>query len=191
MATASADSRIYSVARVRDIERTAMSALPEGTLMSRAGAATAQLALSMLGSDNTGSVLVLAGPGNNGGDALEAAALLAQRGQRVFVVLMADPQRLPNDAQVAYQHALSAKVAFVDRFDVTARWSLAIDGLFGIGLARPLRGRLLQRLSKSTRWIARYWRLMCRVVWMLTAVVSLVMLVWMLTAVVSLVMLSR
>ncbi|MFN5354382.1 MAG: NAD(P)H-hydrate epimerase, partial [Burkholderiaceae bacterium] len=67
MATASADSRIYSVARVRDIERTAISALPEGTLMSRAGAATAQLALSMLTSGNPDPVLVLAGPGNNGG----------------------------------------------------------------------------------------------------------------------------
>ena len=84
MVTASADLRIYSVTRVRDIERTAMAALPEGSLMSRAGAATAQLALSMLTSGNTDPVLVLAGPGNNGGDALEAAALLAQRGQRVY-----------------------------------------------------------------------------------------------------------
>ena len=86
MVTASADLRIYSVTRVRDIERTAMAALPEGSLMSRAGAATAQLALSMLVSGNADPVLVLAGPGNNGGDALEAAALLAQRGQRVLVV---------------------------------------------------------------------------------------------------------
>jgi hydroxyethylthiazole kinase-like uncharacterized protein yjeF len=140
MVTASADLRIYSVTRVRDIERTAMAALPEGTLMSRAGAATAQLALSLLTSGNPDPVLVLAGPGNNGGDALEAAALLAQRGLRVLVVLMADPQRLPKDAQAAYQRALSAKVAFVDRFDVTARWALAIDGLFGIGLTRPLEG---------------------------------------------------
>ena len=140
MVTASADLRIYSVTRVRDIERTAMAALPEGTLMSRAGAATAQLALSLLTSGNPDPVLVLAGPGNNGGDALEAAALLAQRGQRVLVVLMADPQRLPKDAQAAYQRALSAKVAFVDRFDVSARWALAIDGLFGIGLTRPLEG---------------------------------------------------
>jgi hydroxyethylthiazole kinase-like uncharacterized protein yjeF len=140
MVTASADLRIYSVTRVRDIERTAMAALPDGTLMSRAGAATAQLALSLLTSGNPDPVLVLAGPGNNGGDALEAAALLAQRGQRVLVVLMADPQRLPKDAQAAYQRALSAKVAFVDRFDVSARWALAIDGLFGIGLTRPLEG---------------------------------------------------
>lgn len=53
---------------------------------------------------------------------------------------MADPQRLPKDAQAAYQRARHANVAFVDRFDVTARWALAIDGLFGIGLSRPLEG---------------------------------------------------
>ncbi|MFM7484277.1 MAG: NAD(P)H-hydrate epimerase, partial [Burkholderiaceae bacterium] len=140
MATASADLRIYSVARVRDIERTALNSLPAGTLMSRAGAAAAEVALGMLAPDNTLPVLVLAGPGNNGGDALEAAALLAQRGVNVMAVLMADPTRLPTDALAAYQRARGAKAQFVDRFDVTARWALAIDGLFGIGLAQPLAG---------------------------------------------------
>jgi len=140
MATASADLRIYSVARVRDIERTALNSLPAGALMSRAGAAAADVALGMLTPDNTLPVLVLAGPGNNGGDALEAAALLAQRGVHMMAVLMADPTRLPTDALAAYQRARGAKVQFVDRFDVTARWALAIDGLFGIGLARPLAG---------------------------------------------------
>lgn len=140
MATASADQRIYSVARVRDIERAALQSLPAGTLMSRAGAATAQLALSLLAADRADPVLVLAGPGNNGGDALEAAARLAQHGVTVAVVLMADPQRLPVDALQAYQRAVDAKVQFVDRFDVTARWALALDGLFGVGLARALAG---------------------------------------------------
>lgn len=139
MATGSADLRIYSVARVRDIERAALSSLPAGTLMSRAGSAAAHVALGML-EQRTAPVLVLAGPGNNGGDALEAAALLAQGGVPVMAVLMADPQRLPTDALAAYQRARGAKVQFVDRFDVTAHWALAIDGLFGIGLARPLAG---------------------------------------------------
>lgn len=140
MATAYADLRIYSVARVRDIERSALQSLPAGTLMSRAGAATAELALNMLAPDSKDPVLVLAGPGNNGGDALEAAARLSEHGVSVLAVLMADPQRLPTDALNAYQRAVDAKVKFVDRFDVTARWALAIDGLFGIGLARELAG---------------------------------------------------
>ncbi len=139
MATASADLRIYSVAQIRDIERAALSTLPAGTLMQRAGAATAALASTMLkGSDAT--ILVIAGPGNNGGDALEAAALLAASGKPVAAVLLADPQRLPPDAKAAWQRAVDSKVSFIDRFDIASPWALAIDGLFGIGLARPLDG---------------------------------------------------
>lgn len=139
MATACADLRIYSVAQVRDIERAALAAVPAGTLMQRAGAAVADCAMSLLGAGDA-PVLVLAGPGNNGGDALEAAALLAARGKVVSLVLLADPQRLPADAKAAYERALAGKVKFIDRFDIAGPWSLAIDGLFGIGLARPLDG---------------------------------------------------
>lgn len=139
MATVSADLRIYSVAQVRDIERAALAELPAGSLMRRAGAAVAETALDMLQAGDA-PVLVLAGPGNNGGDALEAAALLAAAGKAVSVVLLADPQRLASDSKAAYQHAAEAKVTFIDRFDIAGPWALAIDGLFGIGLTRPLEG---------------------------------------------------
>jgi hydroxyethylthiazole kinase-like uncharacterized protein yjeF len=139
MAIASADLRIYSVAQVRDIERVALAAVPGGTLMQRAGAAVADLALTLL-SNEASPILVLAGPGNNGGDALEAAAQLASRNKTVSVVLLADPQRLPTDAKAAYARAVDSKVHFIDRFDIAGPWALAIDGLFGIGLSRPLEG---------------------------------------------------
>lgn len=139
MATACADTRLYSVAQVRDIERAALAAVPAGTLMQRAGAAVAGQALSMLPAGDA-PVLVLAGPGNNGGDALEAAALLASRGKRVCVVLLADPQRLPPDAKAAHARALAGNARFIDRFDIAGPWALAIDGLFGIGLARAPEG---------------------------------------------------
>ena len=139
MATACADTRLYSVAQVRDIERAALAAVPAGTLMQRAGAAVAGQALSMLPAGDA-PVLVLAGPGNNGGDALEAAALLASRGKHVCVVLLADPQRLPPDAKAAHARALAGNASFIDRFDIAGPWALAIDGLFGIGLARAPEG---------------------------------------------------
>ncbi len=139
MATACAELSLYSVAQVRDIERAALAAVPAGMLMQRAGEAVATLALSMLEPGNA-PVLVLAGPGNNGGDALEAAALLASQGRQVSVVLLADPQRLPPDAKAAHARAVASNVNFIDRFDIAGPWALAIDGLFGIGLARPLEG---------------------------------------------------
>ena len=104
---------IYLTEDIRRIEEAA-KALP---LMQRAGEAAAGLA-ARLCSDSAKDVLVLAGPGNNGGDAKIAAGILRQQFFRVTVAGAADAATLP-----------------VDR-----RWGLVVDGLFGIGLARPVEG---------------------------------------------------
>ncbi len=68
---------LYAVAEIRQTETDAAARLPPGTLMQRAGQAAADLALQMLDGN---TVLVLAGPGNNGGDAIVAAGILRRRG---------------------------------------------------------------------------------------------------------------
>jgi len=147
MATACAEGRdpltLYSVAQIRAIESAALSFAPPGTLMQRAGAAVARVVLSRL-SDRTAGlhVLVAAGPGNNGGDALAAAALLARQRLKVTVILLADQNTLPEDARQALMQAKQSGVTFVTSISDTLNtpWALAIDGLFGIGLAKPLQG---------------------------------------------------
>jgi hydroxyethylthiazole kinase-like uncharacterized protein yjeF len=100
---------IYFTREVRQIEKQAAH-LP---LMERAGAAAADMAQKIC----TGKeVLVLAGPGNNGGDARIAAARLRERFFRVTEV--SHPRELPQDRT----------------------WGLVVDGLFGIGLARDITG---------------------------------------------------
>ena len=74
---------------IRLIEQAAAMQPPAPALMERAGKAAAELATCLLG--NGYSVLVLAGPGNNGGDALVAARFLRVQGYRVTVVLSGDP----------------------------------------------------------------------------------------------------
>ncbi len=140
---------LYSVAQVRAIEQDALSLLPAGTLMQRAGRAVADAALLMLPATDKQSVLVAAGPGNNGGDALEAAALLAQAGHHVAVVLLADPQALPSDAQASLARARASTAQFIDLQTAFSkpRWSLVLDGLFGIGLTRPLQGPYQQLVA--------------------------------------------
>jgi hydroxyethylthiazole kinase-like uncharacterized protein yjeF len=149
---------LYSVAEIRAIEQAALAALPPGSLMQRAGHAAAEWAAVLSGStQHAAQVLVFAGPGNNGGDALETACRLAQAGLRISVLLYADPARYPPDAQAALQRARSGGVHFPD----TARlaelasmdWSLAIDGLFGIGLARPVSG-ILRTVIESINALA-------------------------------------
>ena len=107
-------------------------------LMERAGLATATLARELLGEDGD-SVLVVAGPGNNGGDALVAARHLQAHWLKVTLVLAGDPDQFPADARAAYEQWRACgghcESTIPDR-----RYDLIIDGLFGIGLTRPLEG---------------------------------------------------
>ncbi|MBI1890630.1 MAG: NAD(P)H-hydrate dehydratase [Burkholderiales bacterium] len=134
---------LYSVAEIRQIEHAAEANLPAGTLMQRAGKAAAEAALSLITEQRAQSkVLVLAGPGNNGGDALELAYHLAQAGVAVNVALFADPAKQSPDARQALKRAQNSSAKFVDVAQLSALtetdWSLVVDGLFGIGLMRPI-----------------------------------------------------
>jgi hydroxyethylthiazole kinase-like uncharacterized protein yjeF len=133
-----ANHALYTVEEVRRIEAAALAATGPGALMRRAGAAAATLAARLLRSG--ARVLALAGPGNNGGDALEAAALLAYQGIAVTVRFCGDADKLPADAAQALRRAQASPVHFDAAARIDADWSLVIDGLFGIGLARPITG---------------------------------------------------
>ncbi len=132
------DLDLYSVAQIRDIERAALATLPPYTLMQRAGRATAARALQLLHvATPVPRVLVVAGPGNNGGDALEAAATLAEQGIHVEILLLADPARYAGDAAQAYERATESAANFIAPETMPSGvFHLAIDGLFGIGITR-------------------------------------------------------
>lgn len=128
---------LYSVAEIRDIEQRAAHGLPAGTLMQRAGRAAANLALEMTRDQ---AVLVLAGPGNNGGDALEAAANLALAGIDVAIIHLAGSAAVAPETAHALARAQAGDARFIEPLPDIAGWGLVIDGLIGIGLGRPLSG---------------------------------------------------
>ena len=129
--------RALTLDQIRLIER---GALAEGLpLMQRAGAAAAAFVEGHLAPG--ARIMALAGPGNNGGDALVTSRLLRARGYAVEVVLPADPGKFPHDAGQAY--AQWREAGGVERKtlpDIACNGvpDLVIDGLFGIGLTRPL-----------------------------------------------------
>jgi hydroxyethylthiazole kinase-like uncharacterized protein yjeF len=138
---------LYSVAEIRAIEQAALAGLPPYTLMQRAGAAAAAAARRLIPDSQAARILVLAGPGNNGGDALEAACDLSSGGLEVSVLLMAgdkqsDKQidKQPADARRALERAQSCAIDWIDAdgFSPGDGWTLVLDGLFGIGLQRAL-----------------------------------------------------
>ena len=103
--------------------------------MERAGLAAAEVARSML-ANRSGPVVILAGPGNNGGDAFVTARLLRSWFHDVVVVFRGQQQRLPADARAA--HAAYVDSGGGTTYDLPqGRTALIVDGLFGIGLRRP------------------------------------------------------
>jgi ADP-dependent NAD(P)H-hydrate dehydratase / NAD(P)H-hydrate epimerase len=136
------DTSLYLTASLRQIE----ARHSDEPLMQRAGAATAAWAAELAGERNL-SILILAGPGNNGGDAFVAAELLRARFFEVNVVFAGDAKCLPKDAKAAFQSFSAAGGRTLTSIPTETRWSLIIDGLFGIGLSRPPDGIY-------TEWIA-------------------------------------
>ncbi len=142
-----ARSRLLRSEALRVVEEHATAALPPGTLMERAGRAAADLAPA-LALERAGAMLVVVGPGNNGGDALVAARVLRERGLDVEVALLDDPSRFAGDAARAWTRWIEghAMGPTVDPLALLPRATLVIDGLFGIGLHRALEG-------KAAAWI--------------------------------------
>src|SRR5215469_16209059 len=76
----------HAVADVRSAEHALMATVPDGALMRRAAAGLAAICARLLGRVYGSRVVVLAGTGDNGGDALYAGARLAARGARVTAI---------------------------------------------------------------------------------------------------------
>ena len=132
---------ILTAEQMRAAEQAAIDA---GTaveeLMERAGAALAEAAYRFAGPL---PALVLAGPGNNGGDGYVAARHLAARGVKVRVAALAEPK---SDAAKWARSEWGGAVEELG--DGTAPEPLIIDALFGTGLKRGLEAAAAQILSR-------------------------------------------
>ncbi|MFE3286945.1 NAD(P)H-hydrate epimerase, partial [Streptomyces sp. NPDC059233] len=141
----------YSVETVRGAERELMARLPEGALMQRAAAGLAVACAGLLGRVYGARVVLLVGPGDNGGDALYAGARLARRGAGVTAVPM-DPARM-HAGGLAALRAAGGRVEEA----VPARADLVLDGLLGIGGRgglRPAAAALVERIPAGAVVVA-------------------------------------
>src|SRR5262250_3111266 len=123
----------HSVEVVRVAERTLMDRLPPGTLMQRAATGLAAVCAGLVPRVYGARVVVLAGSGDNGGDALYAGARLAHRGARVVAV--AASTRV-HGAGAAALTAAGGRVTGAGDPGVPVLIQdagLVLDGLLGIG----------------------------------------------------------
>ncbi|MEM0093842.1 MAG: NAD(P)H-hydrate dehydratase [Thermofilum sp.] len=153
--------KVASAEDIRRIDREAaeLYGLTSEILMEHAGAAVARLIENVLGAAGS-LVVVVAGPGHNGGDGLVAARVLHSMGAEVEVFVVGEEGRLAELTRLNLER--------VRRAGIPARWvseesleelagSLAeadvvVDALFGVGLKRPLEGlykRVVELINES------------------------------------------
>ncbi len=129
---------VYRTAEIRDLELKAFASLEPPSLMQRAGLAAAEIARTII--SDGGRVLVVAGPGNNGGDAFVVARHLKSWWFKVDLVFAGDAAGLPADARAAHAAWQENGGKTLELIPAGQKWDLVIDGLFGIGLRRDLGG---------------------------------------------------
>ncbi|WP_439567517.1 NAD(P)H-hydrate dehydratase [Sphingopyxis sp.] len=136
-----ADAPILTSAAMREAEAAcAVQGTSLTELMERAGAAVADTAWRMTAG---APVLILCGPGNNGGDGYVAARLLAGRGAAVRVAALGEPT---TDLAKAARAGWSGPVEPIDARLAPA--PVIVDALFGVGLSRPLADDLALTLRR-------------------------------------------
>jgi ADP-dependent NAD(P)H-hydrate dehydratase / NAD(P)H-hydrate epimerase len=127
---------VLTTAEMERADRLTIAAgTPGFALMLSAGQAVAEAAMDIL---EEGPILVVAGPGNNGGDGFVAAAELSARGREVSVILLCERDSLQGDAASAAKGWKHPLLPFNPQ--AIGKPALIIDALFGAGLNRPLKG---------------------------------------------------
>ncbi len=128
-------NELLTTAEMAEADRLTIAAGTPGIdLMERAGRAVADAAARLPGR----RVVVVAGPGNNGGDGFVAARILAERGYAARLCLAGDRARLKGDAAVAAAGWTGPIEPAAP--DAIADCDVIVDALFGAGLDRPVEG---------------------------------------------------
>lgn len=157
--------KIALAKQMHEIDETAINdfGLPELALMESAGHRVAQVAKNFLHGVSNKSICVLAGSGNNGGDALTAARYLSNMGARIKIFLTGNKNHRTDslNAQVRILRAMDLEIQQLDsdraweKLQVTLRFTDAvIDGILGTGFFGEIRPsalrliRLINSLSK-------------------------------------------
>ncbi len=139
--------KILTCTQIRELDKYTIEHEPIKSidLMERAAKALTRAITSVWGSGT--EVVVFAGPGNNGGDALAVARMMAEQGYPACVYLFNVQNKLSADCNTNKGRIEQCKdikkfVEVTDEFDppVLSANTLVIDGLFGSGLNKPLAG---------------------------------------------------
>ena len=138
---------IYLAGEIRKLEKLATSTSVPINLMEKAGLAAAEVVRDKLLTSEKNKVLVLAGPGNNGGDAFVVARHLQKWWFKVTLVFIGTPAELSSEAKNSMDAWTDAGGEILSEVPIKKEWSAIVDGLFGIGLSRELEGPVYELVN--------------------------------------------
>ncbi|MEO6714728.1 MAG: NAD(P)H-hydrate dehydratase [Mycobacteriales bacterium] len=141
---------VYTVEQCRAADTSAQRFVGEAVLIDRASTAVARRAALILGRVYGARVVVLAGSGHNGADALWAGVKLQQRGARVDVVIAAEPRDEHGALPLAILRMAGARGVGPAELQGC---DLVIDGLTGLGFTGSLRMPELARAASAARFV--------------------------------------
>ena len=150
--------KIVTADQMRQIDRECGNiGLPTNVLMENAGKAVAEGVRQILGTTDQQHILVLVGPGNNGGDGLVAARHLHDWGAGVSLYLFGQRPAEDRNLDLVRQRGITCVAAAQDKNldsldDLLSSATAVIDALFGTGKSRPLGdtfGQALDRVGKA------------------------------------------
>jgi len=144
--------KLVTVEQMRYLDRNAGVPVPQ--LMQNAGLAVAQEAWLLLGEVAERAILVLVGPGNNGGDGLVAARHLHDWGSKVDVYMLKSRDASQDDVyRQVVERDIPVKTVAEDKGfqaleEMLSRAEVVIDSLLGTGRMRPIDGELAEILKR-------------------------------------------
>jgi hydroxyethylthiazole kinase-like uncharacterized protein yjeF len=167
--------KIFTVAEMIAVEKEADAAaqandprgIPYAQMMENAGRATAQ-AIMERSLVQGKRVLILVGPGNNGGDGLVCGRALAQAGADVTFYLSQprNPETDPNLAQVMQMGLNILRLDYDQRYRLLRLQlngvDVVVDALLGTGVSRPIAGELAQLLRQVRAGIEERGQILAR-----------------------------
>ncbi|MCX8073418.1 MAG: NAD(P)H-hydrate dehydratase [Candidatus Binatia bacterium] len=147
--------RLVSAAQMRMLDRVTIEefGVPSFALMERAARGAVKVFHRHFPAESRKRVLIVAGKGNNGGDGMVCARLLAEQGISVSVALLADPGDLKGDAARAYRELVGTAISVVPNINPRELAALlsdataVFDGLLGTGLNSPVSGALAEAID--------------------------------------------
>lgn len=148
---------VYFSKDIRAIENAVNAQSPNTSLMQRAGLAAANFVRQLVALD--ASVLIFAGPGDNGGDAFEMAAHLSRQGNAVHIYCIGEEQQYSSDATQSLNKAKRCAIRWITQHQelelALDSASIIVDGLFGIGLNRAITGHRAELIGLINQTAAR------------------------------------